>query len=140
MAPATRQTFLSEFAQALGLKIPIVSSNASDSDNAESILAESENAAMRIEARFSDRWLFISFTDLLKLPGFDELRYALAQAYCINPARQFVPSIEPVSRRLRFQRSIALDDSTLPAAATCATDLLDAMASWRTAHSSKTEA
>ncbi|MDA8000468.1 MAG: hypothetical protein MPK06_04635 [Alphaproteobacteria bacterium] len=126
MAANIRQNFLSDLARALGLSTPD-----SSGDNGDLILAESRNAGIRIEARFSDNWLFISFTDLLKLPGFSELRRALSLAYCVNPSRRFIPSIEPVSRRLRFQRSIALGDGAPPSPSVCAEELLAAITTWR---------
>ena len=75
----------------------------------DGLLLEATSPAVRIEARFADGRLMISFTDLENLPAFAAQVRALKASYCADMTRDFIPVVEPMSRRLRFQRTLPLE-------------------------------
>ena len=114
-----QEAFLQALARALGL--------GEEAARDGFLFAESE-AGLRVEGRFFQGQLLLAFTDYAGLPKRGELAAALAAAYCAAPARHFVPSLEPMSRRLRFQRN--LPEGGLPPPESLAAELLEAMARW----------
>jgi hypothetical protein len=126
--PQAQKQYLRDFAAALSSQ---AAGLADENENHDSLLLEATNPAVRIEARFADGRLLISFTDLENLPGFSAQVRALSVSYCADMTREFIPVIEPMSRRLRFQRTLLLDGAgAVPSAQALAQDLSASLSLW----------
>jgi hypothetical protein len=109
--PQAQKEYLRAFAGALSATAATAADAtlADESGVSDGLLLEAASPAVRIEARFADERLLISFTDLENLPTFAAQVRALSASYCADMTREFIPVVEPMSRRLRFQRTVLLD-------------------------------
>ena len=126
--PQAQKDYLREFAAALSAQAATATDALEASDG---LLLEATSPAVRIEARFADGRLMISFTDLENLPAFAAQVRALKASYCADMTRDFIPVVEPMSRRLRFQRTLPLETGAeVPAPQILAQALTASLGAW----------